>query len=151
MLHVRPRGGGSGFPDRRRGWAFTAQRVALSVSVSESESENEVAQSCPILCDPMDCSLPGSSIHGVFQARILEWVVISFSSRSSRPQGSNLGLPHCRQRLYRLSHRPCNLSLKWDFKCIMECDWLGEGRGSSGAQGTKGLWKRCWTLWQLVS
>ena len=38
-----------------------------------------VAQSCPTLCDPMDCSPPGSSVHGIFQARILEWVAISFS------------------------------------------------------------------------
>ena len=38
-----------------------------------------VAQSCPTVCDPMDCSLPGSSVHGIFQARILEWVAISFS------------------------------------------------------------------------
>ena len=37
------------------------------------ESESEVAQLCPTLCDPMDCSLPGSSVHGIFQARILEW------------------------------------------------------------------------------
>ena len=49
------------------------------------ESESEVVQSCPILCDPMECSLPGSSIHGIFQARVLEWVVISFSRGSSRP------------------------------------------------------------------
>ena len=41
-------------------------------------SESEVAQSCPTLCDPMDYSLPGSSIHGIFQARILEWVAIAF-------------------------------------------------------------------------
>ena len=41
--------------------------------------ESEVAQSCPTLCDPMDCSLPGSSVHGIFQARVLEWVAISFS------------------------------------------------------------------------
>ena len=47
---------------------------------------NEVAQSCPTLCDPMDCSLPGSSVHGVFQARILEWVAISFSRRPSQPR-----------------------------------------------------------------
>ena len=40
-----------------------------------------VAQSCTTLCDPLDCSLPGSSVHGVLQARILEWVVISFSRR----------------------------------------------------------------------
>ena len=39
----------------------------------------EVAQSCPSLCEPMDCSLPGSSIHGTFQAIVLEWVAISFS------------------------------------------------------------------------
>ena len=43
------------------------------------ESESEVAQLCPTLCDPMDCSPPGSSIHGVFQARVLEWGAISFS------------------------------------------------------------------------
>ena len=47
------------------------------------ESENEVAQSCLALCSPMDCSPPGSSIHGIFQARRLEWVVISFSRGSS--------------------------------------------------------------------
>ena len=43
------------------------------------ESESEVAQSCLTLYDPMDCSLPDSSIHGIFQARVLEWVAISFS------------------------------------------------------------------------
>ena len=43
-----------------------------------------VAQSCPTLCDPLDCSLPGSSVHGILQARILEWVTISFSRASSQ-------------------------------------------------------------------
>ena len=42
------------------------------------KSESEVAQSCPTLSDPMDCSLPGSSIHGIFQARVLEWGAIAF-------------------------------------------------------------------------
>ena len=51
----------------------------------ESESEGEVAQSCLTLRDPMDCSLPASSVRGIFQARVLEWVAISFSRRSSRP------------------------------------------------------------------
>ena len=46
---------------------------------------SEVAQSCPTLCDPMDYSLPGSSIHGIFQVRVLEWVAISFSRGSSQP------------------------------------------------------------------
>ena len=41
--------------------------------------ESEVAQLCPTLSDPMDCSLPGSSVHGIFQARVLEWVAIAFS------------------------------------------------------------------------
>ena len=48
--------------------------------------KSEVAQSCPTLCDPMDCSLPGSSVHGIFQAKILEWVAISLSRGSSRPR-----------------------------------------------------------------
>ena len=43
------------------------------------KSESEVAQSCPTLSDPMVCSLPGSSVHGIFQARVLEWVAIAFS------------------------------------------------------------------------
>ena len=41
---------------------------------------------CPTLCDPMDCSLPGFSVHGTFQTRILEWVAISFSRGSSQPR-----------------------------------------------------------------
>ena len=47
------------------------------------KSEGEVAQSCLTLCDPMDCSLPGSSVHGIFQARTLEWGAIAFSIRRS--------------------------------------------------------------------
>ena len=48
------------------------------------ESESEVAQLCPTLCNPVDCSPPGSSVHGILQAKILEWVAISFSKGSSR-------------------------------------------------------------------
>ena len=44
------------------------------------KSESEVTQSCPTLCDPMDCSPPGSSIHGIFKTRVLEWGVIAFST-----------------------------------------------------------------------
>ena len=49
-------------------------------------SESEVTQSCPTLCDPMDYSPPGSSVHGILQARVLEWVAISFSRGSSGPR-----------------------------------------------------------------
>ena len=48
------------------------------------KSESEVAQSCPTLSDPMDCSPPGSSVHGIFQARVLEWGAIAFSIISFR-------------------------------------------------------------------
>ena len=51
-----------------------------------TEWPNEVSQSCPTLCDHMNCSLPHSSIHGIFQARVLEWVAISFSRGSSQPR-----------------------------------------------------------------
>ena len=47
---------------------------------------SEVTQSCPTLCDPVDCSPPGYSVHGILQARILEWIAISFSRGSSRPR-----------------------------------------------------------------
>ena len=50
------------------------------------EGSSEVAQSCPTLWDSVDCSLPGSSVHGILQARILEWVAISFSRGSSPPR-----------------------------------------------------------------
>ena len=92
--------------------------------LSKFEREREVAQSCPTLCHPMDCSLPGSSVHGIFQAIVLEWIAISFSKESSGPrdrtrvshivdrrfticdlsQKANPGLLHCRQTLYDLSH-----------------------------------------------
>ena len=51
-----------------------------------SEKESELAQLCPTLCDPVDCSPPGSSVHGILQARILEWVAIPFSRGSSWPR-----------------------------------------------------------------
>ena len=55
---------------------------------------------CPTPWDPMDCSLPGSSVHGIFQVRILEWVAISFSRGSSWPRDWIWSLLHCRQTLY---------------------------------------------------
>ena len=48
------------------------------------KNESEVAQSCPTLSDPMDCSLPGSSAHGIFQARVLEWGAIAFSENREK-------------------------------------------------------------------
>ena len=67
-----------------------------------------VAQSCLTLCDPLDCSRPGSSVHGIFQARILNWVALFLLQGIFLTQGINphlLYLQHCRQILYLLSHR----------------------------------------------
>ena len=60
--------------------------ICLFRQEKKEKKESEVAQSCPTLCDPTDCSLPGSSVHGISQARILGWVAISFSGRSSQPR-----------------------------------------------------------------
>ena len=75
----------------------TTERLSLSLLnyvgllfwirvIMVKESESEVSQSCPTLCNPVDCSPPGSSVHRILQARILEWVAISFSRGSSQPR-----------------------------------------------------------------
>ena len=134
------------------------------MQISDSES---VSHSCPIICDPMDCSLPGSSIHGILQARILEWFAMSFSRRLSHPrdrthvsfvsctdrcvlyyqchlgsqtgvvshyllqgnfptQGSNLGLPHCRQILYHLSHQESSMYISRSWYTQIGLNYLSE-------------------------
>ena len=57
--------------------------------------ESEVAQLCPTLSDPTDCSLPGSSIHGIFQARVLEWGAIAFSTQCSESLANGVFGPQC--------------------------------------------------------
>ena len=54
------------------------------------KSESEVTESCPTLSDPMDCSLSGSSVHGIFQARVLEWGAISFSDSIPEEVGNKV-------------------------------------------------------------
>ena len=54
--------------------------VPIKAGEPAAAAAAESLQSCPTLCDPMDCSLPGSSVHGIFQARVLEWVAIAFSA-----------------------------------------------------------------------
>ena len=58
---------------------FSRQEYWSGLPFLSPMCESEVAQSCPTLSDPMDCSLPGSCIHGIFQARVLEWGAIAFS------------------------------------------------------------------------
>ena len=77
-----------------------------------------ISQSCLTLYDSMNCSLPGSPVHGILQARILEWVTIPVSRGSSQPRGLNPGLPHYRQILYHLS-RWGSPQLHWTPCCFM--------------------------------
>ena len=81
--------------------------------------ESEVAQSCPTLCDPVDCSLPSSSVCGILQARVLEWVAISFSRGSSRPRDQTW--------VSRIGGRHINLIL-------------------FGCQGILALWTEAWSV-----
>ena len=64
-----------------------------------------VTQSGPTLCNLMDCSPPGSSVYGILQARILEWIAIPVCRGPSRPRDRTPHLLHCRQILYPLSHQ----------------------------------------------
>ena len=66
------------------------------------KSESEVAQVCPTLSGPMDCSLAGSSIHGIFQARVLEWVAMPSSRGSSQPRDQTQ-VSHTAGRLFSVS------------------------------------------------
>ena len=101
--------------------------------------EVKVTQSCPTLCDPVDYT-----VHGILQARILEWVAFPFFKGVFPTQGSNAGLPHCRQILYQLSHQG---SPKGTYTSIIQTQKWGQAthklennhncRGSS--QGTRGL------------
>ena len=67
-----------------------------------------VSQSCPTLCNPIDCSPPGSSVHGIFQARVLEWAAIPFSRGSSLPRDqTRVSRIHRRVLTAEPSERPC--------------------------------------------
>ena len=74
------------------------------------KSESEVAQSCLTLCDPMDCSPPGSSVYGIFQARVLEWGAIAFSTISmsiiQSPENRRESPRNIHLKEGRVQHRP---------------------------------------------
>ena len=93
-------------------------RPSLSITISWSlpfntlrKRKSEITQPCPTLCDPMDCRSPGSSVHGISQARRLEWVAISFSSRFSQPRD--------RTPVSRIAGRRFNLSAKSPYPSII--------------------------------
>ena len=83
---------------------------------------SQLPQSCPALCDPMDCSPPGSSLHGILQTRILEWITMPSSMGSSRHSDWTplLRLLHCRQILYRWATREAYIYINI---FINSCGW----------------------------
>ena len=87
--------------------------------------KSKVAQSCPTLCSPTDYSLPCFSVHGIFQARVLEWVAISFSRGSSRPRD--------RTRVFRIAGRRFTIwatkeAFKYDVNCRFVIDTLYQAK-----------------------
>ena len=87
----------------------------------------KVTQSCPTLCEPMDYT-----VHGILQARVLEWVAFPFSTGSSQPQGSNPRLVHCGWILFQLSHKGSPGLLEKRKKYLIQRVTANEHRISSG-------------------
>ena len=98
--------------------------VFLGFPCGSAGKESEVAQSCSTLCNPMDCSLPGSSFHGIFQARVPEWVAFSFSTGSSQPRH--------RTRVSRIAGRCFTL---WATKSVCSAGDLGSTSGLGRSPG----------------
>ena len=71
-------------------------------------------QLCPTLCDPVDCSLPGSSVHGIFQARILEWAANSFSRGSSKPTNATHFTKHMNKMIEAMDIPEASIASLWE-------------------------------------
>ena len=98
-----------------------------------------VAKSCPTLCNTMDCILPSSSVHGIYQARILEWVAVCFTEYLPHPGSNPVSgiagrLLHCRLILYKLSHqgRLINQLISLAALALYCCTWALPGVRSRG-------------------
>ena len=94
-----------GSPPGSRPWDSPGKNTGVGchflLQCMKVKCESEVAQSCLTLCNPMDCTLPGSSIHGIFPGKSTGVGCCFFLHGIFLTQGSNLGLQHCRQTLYR--------------------------------------------------
>ena len=122
------------------GWEESAHLYSAchGTVLGMTKSSVKVAQLCPTLCDPMDCSLPGSSVHGIIQARILEWVAIPFSRGSSWPR-NRTQVSHIAGRFYMVwatreaqsCNKPFLLCTCWDAQhgfpmiCRLPCSTTG--------------------------
>ena len=142
---------------------MAAHEAPLSLGFSRQEHWSGlllVAQLCPTLCDPVDCSPPGSSVHGAFQARILEWVAISFSKGSSLPrdrtrtptlQTDTLTSEPPGKPTWKVDVLNYVLSLgqipgtpsPWSLPLGQACPMLKETAGPSTGQRAKNSWPLC--------
>ena len=111
--------GGALLPALRRCRVFMRPRAFRDNSKCKPSRNMKVLvpQLCPTLCDPMDCSPPGSSVHGILQARTLDWVPTPFSRGSSRPR-DQIRLLHYRQILYHLSHQGSPQNRSFEYFCL---------------------------------
>ena len=98
-------------------WLYVC--VCVCVCVCIRMHERLVAQSCPILCDPMDCSPPGSSLHGDFPGKNTKVGRLSILQGIFLTQESHQGLLHCRQTLYYLSYQGILYVMKYDYLFCM--------------------------------
>ena len=105
-----------------------------------------VAQSCPTLCNPMNCSLPSSSVHGIFQARILEWGAISFSRGSSRPRDRTHIFCIGRRSLYHWANREAHLC--W-YLAEFENKDIDQKMKHASARGTASAWGKLPALYTV--
>ena len=105
------------------------------------KSESEVAQSCPTLSDPMDCSLPGSSVHGIFPARVLEWFAIAFSVFQKHHSSKASILWHSAFFMVQLSHsymttgKTIALTMGTVYKIVKQLPLGSKGCGSAPEDG----------------
>ena len=119
-------------------WDFPGKSTAAGchslLQCMKVKSESEVAQSCLTLHDPMDCSLPGSSIHGIFQARVLEWVAIAFSNHINIQVGGRSMITENEERFLTLSQLFQILNNKVAIFPISQHE-LGSSRHKMGRHG----------------
>ena len=118
-------------------WKFPFSHLCMHMCVLD-------IQSCPTLCDPMDCGPPGFSVHGILQERILEWVLILFSRGSSRPRSLNrvcyiaadsllfesLGKPREEMKRYQLNSKAWPVAFAVMLRMVIKDKWVTKGKWS---------------------
>ena len=116
---------------------------------THTHTHTEVAQSCPTLCDPMDCSPPGSLVHGIFQAWILEWVAVSFSKGRVRSQESPKEISlHIWCRGGGGVSNDIQKEQTPDLSLLIELFEFTRGIRRGGMGIRRGIWNSLWNKWR---